>query len=323
MTKSKRYIIILSVVFGYIILQFIAWEIMFVRKTDEITELKQKLTELSSTNNEQIAQQVNELHEKKKKQVIMIVGEGTVFLLLLLLGIYKIKQILDKEQELAFRQKNFFLSITHEFKTPITAVKLQLQTLLKHNLDQDKQHGLLENAVKETERLNSLIDNLLIASRLESGQFNFVKEKTDLSSLSEYVLTRYFALEIEKKQLTLDIQKGVIAQVDIASFPSVITNLVSNAIKYSPDQKSIKYQLLTEGGAIILKVSDNGIGISNEEKEKVFDRFYRSGNEETRRSKGAGLGLYITDFIVKNHGGNIAVQDNLPKGTTFIVRMHA
>lgn len=323
MNKGKRYIFILSVVFGYIILQFIAWEIMFVKKTGEITELKQKLTELSSTNNELILQQVNELHQKKRMQVIMIVGEGTVFLLLLLFGVYKIKQSLDKERELSERQKNFFLSITHEFKTPVSAVKLQLQTLLKHQLPEEKKNQLLLNAVRETERLNSLIDNVLMASRLESGQFNFNPEATDLSVMTEQILNRYFQEEIRNKQLSLEIKRDIFAKVDTTSFPSVITNLVSNAIKYSPEVKKITVSLLTEQGKVVLSVSDNGGGISDDEKSKVFQRFYRSGNEETRKSKGAGLGLFITDYIVKSHNGTIDIKDNKPEGTVFEVKLHA
>lgn len=322
MNKGKRYIFILSVVFGYIILQFIAWEIMFVRKTGEITELKQKLAELSSTNNELITQQVNELHHKKKMQVIMIVGEGTVFLLLLLFGVYKIKQSLDKERELAERQKNFFLSITHEFKTPVAAVKLQLQTLLKHQLAEDKKNELLSNAVRETERLNSLIDNILMASRLESGQYNFNLEKTDLNALTDQILHRYFSEEIAKKQLSFVAEENVTDMIDNTSFPSVITNLVSNALKYTPPEKKIKVELRKVHGKTELKVSDNGAGISEGEKSKIFQRFYRSGTEETRKSKGAGLGLFITDYIVKNHGGKIEVEDNEPCGSIFVVTLH-
>ncbi|HRH10678.1 MAG TPA: ATP-binding protein [Bacteroidia bacterium] len=322
MNKGKRYIFILSVVFGYIILQFIAWEIMFVRKTGEITELKQKLAELSSTNNEIIMQQVNELHQKKKMQVIMIVGEGTVFLLLLLFGIYKIKQSLDKDRELAERQKNFFLSITHEFKTPVAAVKLQLQTLLKHQLEEKKKNELLSNAVRETERLNSLIDNILLASRLESGQFNFNLEEINLSTLTEQILHRYFSEEMANKQLSFVADETVMSRIDTTSFPSVITNLVSNALKYTPVEKKIKVELRKAQGKTELRVSDNGAGIHNAEKSKIFQRFYRSGTEETRKSKGAGLGLFITDYIVKNHGGKIEIQDNQPNGSIFVVTLY-
>ena len=131
--------------FGYIILQFIWWEILLVKQNNSIIEQKQKLLELSISNDSDLIFQVKELHAKKLKQTLMIVGEGTVFLLLLLYGIFKIKQAHDREDKLTQQKNNFLLSITHELKTPIAATKLQLQTLLKHQLDTEKQKELMRN----------------------------------------------------------------------------------------------------------------------------------------------------------------------------------
>lgn len=311
------------VVFGYIILQFMAWEIMFVRKTNEITDLKQKLIELSTTNSDQIKTELTQLHAKKNKQIIMIVGEGTVFLLLLLIGVYKIKQAVDKEQQLAFQQRNFFLSVTHEFKTPLAATKLQLQTLLKHQLEIEQQKDLIRSALNETDRLNSLIENLLFANQLDSGLFTFKPEKINLSELIVEVCIRYFGKEINRGELKFDLQKDIFVEVDKQAFPSVLINLISNAIKYSKEQINIQFVLKKEKENVILQIKDNGIGISDEEKKKVFDRFYRSGNEETRESKGTGLGLYITKFIVQNHNGIIQIMDNKPKGSIFEIQLNA
>ena len=322
MNHKKRYIIILIIVFGYIILQFMAWEIMFVRKTSEITELKQKLIELSSTNSSEIRTQISELNQKKKMQVIMIVGEGTVFLLLLLVGIYKIKQSVDKEQQLANQQRNFFLSITHEFKTPIAATKLQIQTLLKHKLEPEQQNDLLTKALNETERLNVLIENLLFASQLDSGQFTFKKEQLNLSEFVTEVCQRYYSKEVSSGILKLDLEVAN-CQLDRHAFTSVITNLIQNAIKYTPDEKRILVSVRKQDNKVLLSVSDNGIGVSEQEKEKIFDRFYRSGNEETRTSKGTGLGLYITKFIMENHSGSIRVKPNMPKGSVFEIELNA
>jgi len=317
MKTGSRSIIIFSILFGYIILQFLWWEILLVRQTGKIIEKDQRLIELSISDNNLLIEQVEALHHKKKMQVVMIVSEGTVFLLLLLFGIYKIKQSHNKELELTNQQKNFFLSITHELKTPIAATKLQLQTLQKHQLDEVKRNELVTNALIETERLNSLIDNLLLANRLDSGEFNFKKEKENISELIDNILSRYYKNEIEKKQLHSEIEKDIFLEVDKTAFPSIITNLVDNAMKYSFNEKNILVSLKKQAHGIILAVSDQGIGISAGDKKKIFGKFYRAGSEETRTAKGTGLGLYIVNYLTAKHNGHIRVKDNSPKGSVF------
>lgn len=317
MKTGSRSIIIFSILFGYIILQFLWWEILLVRQTGKIIDKEQNLIELSTADNNSIASQVEALHNKKKMKVIMIVGEGTVFLLLLLFGIYKIKQAHSKELELTNQQKNFFLSITHELKTPIAATKLQLQTLQKHNLDDAQQKELVANALSETERLNALIDNLLLANRLDSGEFIFKKEKENISALTENLLKRYYKTEIEKKQLSFNIEKDLFLEIDKTAFPSIITNLVDNALKYSLDQKNVSVSLSKMADKILLSVSDQGCGIADEDKKKIFSKFYRAGNEETRIAKGTGLGLYIVNYISGKHNAAIRVKNNTPKGSIF------
>jgi len=320
---KSRSIIILAILFGYVLLQFISWEIIFVRKTDQITDLKQKLIELSSSNPDVIQKEVASLHHKKNMQVIMIVGEGTVFLLLLLFGIYKIKQAQSKELELTNQQKNFFLSITHELKTPIAATKLQLQTLQKHQLEPEKQKELIGNALAETERLNSLIDNVLLASRLESAEYSFKKERHNISELTETIVNRYYKTQLSKNEIISDIEKNLFIETDAAAFPSIITNLLDNALKYSPSEKKVIVSVKKSGDQILLSVADSGIGISDADKKKIFTKFYRAGNEETRSSKGTGLGLYIVNYLAKKHNGDISVKDNQPKGSIFEIRFNA
>ncbi|MDO9000109.1 MAG: ATP-binding protein [Bacteroidota bacterium] len=323
MKARSRTIIILGLLFGYILLQFLWWEVLLVKQTGQIIDLKQKISELTLTNDSELIREINFLHQKKKMQVIMVVGEGTIFLLLLLFGIYKIKQAQDKETALNNQQKNFFLSITHELKTPIAATKLQLQTLQKQKLSEITQQELIANALTETERLNSLIDNVLLASRLDAGEFIFKLEKQNISELTLKILNRYYKKEIDKGELKLKIQENIFAEIDVTIFPSIITNLVDNAIKYSPEQKEILIDLLEEKSNILLRVKDNGLGVSDSDKEKIFTKFYRAGNESTRNSKGTGLGLYIVKYIVKNHNASVTVKNNLPIGSNFEIHFNA
>ena len=319
--KSKS-IIILGVLLGYILLQFLWWEILLVKQTSEIIDLKQKIAALSTTNENRIVSDILFLQQKKNMQVVMIVGEGTVFLLLLLFGIYKIKQTQDKENALNNQQKNFLLSITHELKTPIASTKLQLQTLQKQKLDEITQQNLISDALTETERLNALIDNVLLASRLDSGEFKFNLETHNLSELILATLNRYYKNELLSKIINHKISNNIICNIDQNAFPSIITNLIDNAIKYSPNQKQVWIELEKQKNTIVLRVKDCGIGISNKDKEKIFTKFFRAGNEDTRNTKGTGLGLFIVNYIIKKHKGSIKVKDNLPTGSVFEIYLN-
>lgn len=320
-TKSHS-IIIFSILLGYILLQFIWWEILLVKQNDKIINEKQKLIELSSTNEEKLKRDILELHFKKEKQTFMIVGEGTVFLLLLLFGIYKIKQAHDKEQFLNNQQKNFFLSITHELKTPIAATKLQLQTLQKQRLDETTKQELISQALLETERLNMLIDNVLLASRLETGEFITQKQVQNFGTFIQSVLQRYYKHELASGELQFKLVPDVHLEIDVNALLSVITNLVDNAIKYSKEEKNILVELEKTNKQALLRVSDQGSGISDTDKGKVFYKFYRAGNEDTRTTKGTGLGLYIVNYIINNHNATIKIKDNVPKGSVFEIQFY-
>jgi K+-sensing histidine kinase KdpD len=319
----SRSILILGILFGYILLQFLWWEVLLVKQTGQIIDLKQKISELSITNESTLINEIALLHKKKTMQVMMIVGEGTVFLLLLLFGIYKIKQSQDKETELNNQQKNFFLSITHELKTPIAATKLQLQTLQKQKLSEQIQQELIFNALIETERLNALIDNVLLASRLDAGEFIFTLIQQNISELVLKTVNRYYKREINSGELQVKVTNNIFGEIDETTFPSIITNLIDNAIKYSPDQKEIVIELSIKNNKPILIVGDAGCGIGADDKEKIFTKFFRAGNEETRRAKGTGLGLYIVNYIVNNHNAKIKVKNNQPKGTVFEIQFNA
>lgn len=285
MKAKSRAVVILTILFGYILLQFLWWEVLLVKQNGMIINEKQKLIELESTDETILKKELAELHRKKQNQTFMIVGEGTVFLLLLLFGIYKIKQAQDKENILNAQQSNFFLSITHELKTPIAATKLQLQTLQRQKLDEATRQELISHALLETDRLNMLIDNVLLASRLDTGEFIFKKAKKDLGLLVNSVLNRYYKNEMTLGEVQVQTESNLFAMVDENAFPSIITNLVDNALKYSGADKKIKVGLRKENDKVLFTVEDNGIGIPGKEKNKVFEKFYRSGNEETRRTK--------------------------------------
>ena len=316
MKNNSRSILIFTILFGYIILQFLWWEVLLVRQANDIINEKQKIIELTSTDADLLKIQIEELHHKKQMRTYMIVGEGTVFLLLLLFGIYKIKQAYNRETQLVQLQKNFLLSVTHELKTPIASAKLQLQTLLKHpELDTEKQKELITGAVNETNRLNRLIEDVLLANQAENNNLKINRENFNVSELTEHILKNYFPAE----RIKSNVEENLFYNCDKLLFPSIIINLVENAIKYSSGNEPIKINLQNKNGKLLLEVFDNGIGIPDNEKQNVFQKFYRIGNEETRNAKGTGLGLYIVKKIADAHHARIVISNNNPKGTVVNV----
>jgi len=317
---SKRTSFIFFVLVGYIVLQFLWWEVLLVRQSNNIISLKQNLAALSSSDDQIILRDIDALQHKKTAQVYMIVGEGTVFLLILLFGVYQVRKSIRRETALAHQQSNFILSVSHELKTPIAATKLQLQTLLKHELDRDKQKELLNNALNETGRLHKLVDNVLMANQIENNNLSIQKEKLNLSELLETTVKRYFSPQLENNTIQLHVEKNIDYEGDKELLPSIIINLIENAIKYSFETIAIEVVLKTVNSKPILEIKDQGCGIADNEKLQVFQKFFRSGSENTRKTKGTGIGLFIVKSICDLHQITIKLANNQPKGSIFQIQ---
>lgn len=317
---SKRTTLIFSVLVSYIVLQFLWWEVLLVRQSDNIISLKQNIAALSSSDDTIILRDIADLQKKKNARVYMIVGEGTVFLLILLYGIYQVRKSIKRESELANQKSNFILSVSHELKTPIAATKLQLQTLLKHDLERDKQKELLNNALNENNRLHKLVDNVLIANQIENNNLSIQKENINLSELIEATVKRYFLEQIEKKNIVLNIEPNIFFSGDKELLPSIFINLIENAIKYSFEKVTIDVVLKNINNNPVLEIKDQGCGISDEEKETVFQKFFRSGSENTRKTKGTGIGLFIVKSICDLHQIQIKILNNQPNGSIFQIQ---
>lgn len=310
--KALVYVIVL-----YIFAQFLWWEILMARLHTQLMEEKQKVLELTVADEALLKQQIEFIQQQRQKKILMIAGEGTIFLLILLYGVALIRKSQKKEALLMEQKNNFLLSITHELKTPLTTTKLQLQTLKKHQLPPDKQLAIIDLAIQENERLNVLIDNVLLATRLQQSSFSMALEKTDLTAFIQEVIARTYKQELERGLIKTNFEPALYLPVDKIAFPSIVLNLVDNAMKYSPEQPEVLLQLKKAGTIVVFSIADKGVGISDNEKGEIFNQFYRSGSEEVRKTKGTGLGLFIVKFLVEKHGGTIQVEDNQPKGSVF------
>jgi signal transduction histidine kinase len=262
----------------------------------------------------------NSLYKEYKRQEWMIFGEAGVFVISLVIGVYLINRGYNKEMMATQQRRNFLLSITHELKSPIASIRLVLETFMKRDLPKDKLDHFSRNALKETERLNTLVNDLLLSAKLETAYQPHL-EKLDLNALIEEIVqklrTKYPAVNFRLQQ------KGNIPPItaDKLGLTSVALNLMENAVKYAPESDSIDILLEQTNNHITFQIADQGTGIEDKDKKKIFEKFYRVGNEDTRKTKGTGLGLYIVSEIVKAHKGKITVKDNQPKGTLFSIEL--
>lgn len=313
--KSVR---IFTVLVIYILLQFIWWSYLLYKLNDEVYQHRIELVQLKYSA-DKAAIEEETLVAKLHSRYLMIAGEGLVFLSLLSWVTYQTVRSIRKEMELARMQKNFLLSITHEFKSPLASIKLYLQTIQKHQLDKQKEQSFIAKAIADTDRLDTLVENTLLANMVDHKGYSFSKEQINLSALVRLITQKYNALPDFHQRIRATIEDDISINGDKLALTLLLNNLIENALKYSPSKTEIQTELKIDGGKILLKVSDQGRGIAPAEREKIFRKFYRTGNEETRNTKGTGLGLFLARHIADNHGGKISVADNQPTGSIFRV----
>lgn len=172
--------------------------------------------------------------------------------------------------------------------------------------------------LQETTRLTSLTNNILISSQLEGGGYKNTKDELDLSDLLKDCLND-FRSRFPERVFNDSIEPDVDVKGDPLLLQLLVNNLLENAIKYSPKEKPIAAALKKANGSITLQIMDEGPGIAEEERKKIFSKFYRVGNETTRKTQGTGLGLYLCSIIAKDHNADISVTNNIPAGCNFAV----
>jgi len=329
MLKNLRLRLLSNVVIFYLLVAFTWWTVLLYTKNRDAFEAKAKYMELvmaaeggiQSNHEFHHTKAYQELYQKYKRQEWMIFGEALVFIISLVIGIYLINRGYNKEMVAAQDRRNFLLSITHELKSPIASIRLVLETFIKRNLNQEKVTQLSNTALEETERLTNLVEDLLLAAKVETT-YQPVVEGFDFKVLIDDLLNK-MKTKFPQAQFSFSTSTDLpLIHADKTGITSITLNLIENAIKYSPKEAiKIAVRLINREGQFYLDIADQGIGISEKEKKKIFQKFYRVGNEDTRQTKGTGLGLYIVSEIIKAHLGSIEVADNQPKGTLFKIRL--
>jgi signal transduction histidine kinase len=234
----------------------------------------------------------------------------------------RLELALEKEVELSSMKSNFVATASHEFRTPLTTI-FSAADLLHHYSDQmdDKQReSYLKEIKQEVGDMTQLLDDILLVRKMEAGMFSFSPEKSNMELLLRNIVraSQNMAGNAHAIHLNIDCD-GSSVLIDDSLIRHIVNNLLSNAIKYSPDGEAIEVTLSRNNGEIVLDVSDRGIGIPEDDVERVFDTFFRADNSSG--IGGTGLGLSVVKTAVELHGGRIDVSSAVNEGTTFSVHI--
>jgi two-component system phosphate regulon sensor histidine kinase PhoR len=254
---------------------------------------------------------------------LAILATGTVLLAGVLGGVIAYLTLTVKAFNLNRRQSNFIDAVTHELKSPIASLKLYLQTMARRSVDQQQQQDFHKIMLEDVERLDSLINHLLDAARIERKVEASSEQDVRLDQLLEQcgsaICIRYQVpsetVQIDSPQVTV---RSQLIQLEI-----LFRNLIDNAVKYggSPPRVQVRVRPDADSG-VMVSILDNGAGIPSNQRRKVFGRFIRLGNELERSTPGTGLGLYLVRNVIKAINGSIRVSDReLGSGTEFEVML--
>lgn len=272
-------------------------------------------------------QSLQTLRDERFHRLRRVAFEGGFFCLVLLAGIAVLAHALRQDAELRRRQQNFLAAVTHEFKSPLAALRLSAETLELRDPPLELRSRLVRRIIDDIERLEGLIGNILDTARIEEGKLKLNPERIELAELVglavEELETRAQGLGIAIEQVLNPVPP---VNADALAVRTVLRNLLDNAVKAVQAQggHAVRVQLTRDGAFVRLEVADDGVGFQPEEAKKLFGKFYRPGDELTRKTPGSGLGLYIVHRFVELGGGRVAAESAGPgRGARFIVHWPA
>lgn len=299
----------------YIVAALVWWFIELLQQNNEMYLFKRNLLDYQDPNYQA---KLAFLEKEHATNITQYLGEGLTFLILTLLGAVFVYRAVRRQINLREQQQNFMMAVTHELKTPIAITKLNLETMLKRKLDPEQQEKLIGNALQETGRLNDLCENILLSTKIDSGRYLISRENVDLSSLLHSSVND-LAARFPKRNIVINTPGQAAYSGDPLLLHLLFNNLIENAVKYSPASSIVSVSLNNTKYGYRLEVADQGNGVPDAEKKKIFEKFYRVGSESTRTTKGTGLGLYLSQKIAEDHGTRINLSNNTPTGSIFSI----
>jgi signal transduction histidine kinase len=259
-----------------------------------------------------------------RRRIVMLVSEGAFFAVLLLVLIGLLWRSFRREIELERQHRNFLSAVTHELKSPLASMRLALETVASNRASPEAGRRFIGNALEDVERLQDLVEKVLEATRFGEGWTEIHRQDIDLSRLVEDSIDAFRRRAMAVNALLgAEVSPDIHAEVDAEAMAIVISNLLENAVKYGDDPPTVEIDLSMDGNRAVLEVADNGVGISDEDLDLIFGRFYRGGDEMTRTTRGTGLGLYLIQQIIEAHRGKVEVASTGPAGTVFRVSVPA
>lgn len=321
MKKSPaRNLAVITLVYWLVLLYSIAalvwWLVALERQNTQITEIR--LAGLSESD-PKYSQKKEAVLAANKRKTAQYLGEGVTFMIFILLGAVFVYRATRKQLRLSKQQQNFMMAVTHELKTPIAVTRLNLETLQKRKLDEEKQQKLIQNTLSEANRLNSLCNNILLSAQLEAGQYSISLQEFNLSAMVGGILKQY-QTRFPARQIIGNVEDEIFINGESLLIEMLVNNLVDNALKYSPKTGRIGIELNQQDHYVVLQVWDEGKGIAPSERDAIFAKFYRGGDEGIRTTQGTGLGLYLCKKIAEDHGADIRVTEHSSGGSNFVVR---
>ena len=311
--NKKLFYTIYWLLLAYTITALVWWLIELY--SHNVTSANFRIKELEITS-ATYTQDYDLIIKKRNSNTFQFFGEGIIFLGVIITGAIFLFRILVKELKSSAEQRNFMMAITHELKTPIAVSKLNLETIQKHKLTEEQQTKLVSNTLSETNRLDTLCNNLLISYQLDENAFKVTSSQINLTELVEDNI-KSFQTHFPARKILANIEEQIFVKGDAFLIEIAINNLLENAAKYSPKDKPITVILNGNDAETTLNIADEGEGISDEDKKLVFKKFYRTGNQATKSARGTGLGLYLVCKICRLHDGKITIQNNPKGGSVF------
>ncbi len=248
-----------------------------------------------------------------------------LFLGTMVLGLYLLIQDVNREKRMNKLRANFVSNVTHELKTPLTSINMFAEALnmRKDKLD-SRQIKYTNIIVKESEKLKRMINNILEFSRKENKKLSYKLKRSNLTNIVNSSLKEmdYF-LEINKIEVNLAIEDNIFANVHDEGIKQALSNLISNAVKYSSANSKLNVRLFRSASEIFIEVEDFGIGIPQEKLELIFEKFYRVNSGEIETTSGTGLGLTVTKAIIEELHGKLLVESAVGKGSKFTIVLNS
>lgn len=309
----RRIYIVYWLMLAYILAALVFWYFALDKQNIELSTYKLGLLD---PNDISYALKVAEIKSVTDRKTAQYLGEGVTFFLLIIAGAILVFRMVKRQLVQSQQQQNFMMAITHELKTPIAVTKLNLETMQMRQLDNEQQQRLIRSTIQEANRLNALCNNMLLLSQMDTGGYTITSEKVDLGALAEDCMED-LRIRFPNRKIQSETGQNLFIDGDKLLLQLAINNLLDNAIKYSDKDEIVSLKAYRDNKYIRLQVIDEGKGIAKEEQTKIFEKYYRG---RQRQTKGTGLGLYLSKKIVRQHHGEIDVAANEPRGSVFEIK---